>query len=121
YSPELVRAFWLSAGGSIKAAELALHAGISFNIGGGFYHAFPNHGEGFCMVHDVAVAIRRLQHDGAIRRAMTVDCDVHQGNGTAAIFGMKDGSGERWGMENAGALPSWSSRAKPGSPATPDF
>jgi acetoin utilization deacetylase AcuC-like enzyme len=56
------------------------------NIGGGFHHAFPDHGEGFCMIHDVAVAIRRMQRDGKIRSAMTVDCDVHQGNGTAAIF-----------------------------------
>ena len=87
YSPELVRAFWLAAGGSIRAAELALDAGIAFNIGGGFHHAFPDHGEGFCVIHDVAVAIRRMQKDGKIKRAMTVDCDVHHGNGTAAIFG----------------------------------
>ena len=87
YSPELVRAFWLAAGGSIKAAELALENGIAFNIGGGFHHAFPDHGEGFCVIHDVAVAIRRMQEDGRIKRAMTVDCDVHHGNGTAAIFG----------------------------------
>src|SRR3954466_3592406 len=86
YSPELVRAFWLSAGGSILAAQHAMKDCISFNIGGGFHHAFPDHGEGFCMIHDVAVAIRRLQKDGAITRAMTVDCDVHDGNGTAAIF-----------------------------------
>src|SRR5258708_12996954 len=69
------------------AAELALKDGAAFNLGGGFHHAFPNHGEGFCMVHDVAIAIRRLKHDKRIVRAMTVDCDVHQGNGTAAIFG----------------------------------
>ena len=87
YSPELVRAFWLAAGGSIKAAELGLENGVAFNIGGGFHHAFPDHGEGFCVIHDVAVAIRRIQKDGKIRRAMTVDCDVHHGNGTAAIFG----------------------------------
>ena len=86
YSPELVRAFWLSAGGSILAAEHALNHGIAFSIGGGFHHAFPDHGEGFCMIHDVAIAIRRLQHDGKIARAMTLDCDVHQGNGTATIF-----------------------------------
>ncbi|HEX6503671.1 MAG TPA: histone deacetylase [Terriglobales bacterium] len=86
YSPELVRAFWMAAGGSILAADSALKDGVAFNIGGGFHHAFPNHGEGFCMIHDVAVAIRRMQRDGKIRRAMTVDCDVHQGNGTAAIF-----------------------------------
>ena len=86
YSPELVKAFWLSAGGSILAAEYALRDSVAFNIGGGFHHAFPDHGEGFCMIHDVAVAIRRMQKDGKISRAMTVDCDVHQGNGTAAIF-----------------------------------
>lgn len=86
YSPELVRAFWLAAGGSILAADCALKDSVAINIGGGFHHAFPDHGEGFCMIHDVAVAIRRMQRDGRIRRAMTVDCDVHQGNGTAAIF-----------------------------------
>ncbi len=86
YSPELVRAFWLAAGGSILAAEYALQNRVAFNIGGGFHHAFPDHGEGFCMIHDVAVAIRRMQRDDKIARAMTVDCDVHQGNGTAAIF-----------------------------------
>ncbi len=86
YSPELVRAFWLAAGGSILAADYALQNRIAFNIGGGFHHAFPDHGEGFCMVHDVAVAIRRMQRDDRIVRAMTLDCDVHQGNGTAAIF-----------------------------------
>jgi acetoin utilization deacetylase AcuC-like enzyme len=86
YSPELVSAFWLAAGGSILAAENALRDGVGFNIGGGFHHAFPDHGEGFCMIHDVAVAIRRLQRDDKIRTAMTVDCDVHHGNGTAAIF-----------------------------------
>ncbi len=86
YSPELVRAFWLAAGGSILAAEHAFQDRVAFNIGGGFHHAFPDHGEGFCMIHDVAVAIRRMQRDDKIRTAMTVDCDVHQGNGTAAIF-----------------------------------
>jgi acetoin utilization deacetylase AcuC-like enzyme len=87
YSEELVDAFWLSAGGSILAAHKALEDRVGINVGGGFHHAFPNHGEGFCMIHDVAVAIRRLQKDGKIKRAMVVDCDVHQGNGTAAIFG----------------------------------
>ncbi|MGH9650207.1 MAG: histone deacetylase family protein, partial [Terriglobales bacterium] len=86
YSPELVHAFWMAAGGSILAGERALDDGVSFNLGGGFHHAFPGHGEGFCMIHDVAIAIRRLQKDSKIRRAMTVDCDVHHGNGTAAIF-----------------------------------
>lgn len=86
YSRKMVEAFWLAAGGTTLAARLALTGGIGFNLGGGFHHAFPDHGEGFCAIHDVAVAIRRLQKDGRIRRAMVVDCDVHQGNGTAAIF-----------------------------------
>jgi acetoin utilization deacetylase AcuC-like enzyme len=94
FSAELVKAFWLAAGGSILAAELALDGKIAINIGGGFHHAFPDHGEGFCMIHDVAVAIRRMQRDGRIRRAMTVDCDVHQGNGTAAIFAGAHAAGE---------------------------
>jgi acetoin utilization deacetylase AcuC-like enzyme len=86
YSPELVRAVWLAAGGSILAGRQALEDGAAANLTGGFHHAYPDHGEGFCVIHDVAVAIRRLQKDRAIERAMTVDCDVHQGNGTAAIF-----------------------------------
>ncbi len=86
YSRDLVESFWLAAGGSILAARQALTDGVSVNIGGGFHHAFPDHGEGFCMIHDVAVAIRRMQRDDKIRTAMIIDCDVHQGNGTAAIF-----------------------------------
>jgi acetoin utilization deacetylase AcuC-like enzyme len=92
YSPELVRAFWLAAGGSILAAARALADGMAVNIGGGFHHAFPDHGEGFCVIHDVAVAIRRLQKGGKMKTAMTVDCDVHHGNGTAAIFAGNAGS-----------------------------
>ncbi|MGB2633702.1 MAG: histone deacetylase [Candidatus Acidiferrum sp.] len=90
YSPELVEAFWLAAGGTIAAAESALHDGFGCNLGGGFHHAYPGHGEGFCAIHDVAVAIRRLQHDSAIRKAMVIDTDVHHGNGTAAIFSNDD-------------------------------
>ncbi len=86
YSRDLVDAFWLAVGGSILAARQAMTDRVSISIGGGFHHAHPDHGEGFCMIHDVAVAIRRLQRDDQIRTAMTVDCDVHQGNGTAAIF-----------------------------------
>ncbi len=86
YSRQMVTAYWLAAGGTTLAARLALRDGVGFNIGGGFHHAFPDHGEGFCAINDVAVAIRRMQKDGLVRRAMVVDCDVHQGNGTAAIF-----------------------------------
>ncbi len=86
YSPELARAVWLAAGGSILAGQLALRDGFGCNLGGGFHHAFANHGEGFCAIHDVAVAIRRLQADEVIHKAMVVDTDVHHGNGTAHIF-----------------------------------
>lgn len=99
YSHEAVQAFLWHTGGSILAAERALADGIAINLGGGFHHAFPDHGEGFCMLHDVAIAIRKLQKHGRIRRAMTVDCDVHQGNGTAAIFARRS-------VQSSEALPS---------------
>ena len=87
YSRQMVDAFWLAAGGTILAARLALESrGIGYNVGGGFHHAFPDHGEGFCAINDIAVAIRVLQRDRTIRRAMVIDCDVHHGNGTAAVF-----------------------------------
>jgi acetoin utilization deacetylase AcuC-like enzyme len=110
YSPELVRAFWLAAGGSILAADYALNDGAAFSIGGGFHHAFPDHGEGFCVIHDVAIAIRRMQRDGKIRNAMTVDCDVHHGNGTAAIF-----AGTRTASEPLPSAPT--SAMRPSRPA----
>jgi acetoin utilization deacetylase AcuC-like enzyme len=87
YSLELIEACWLAAGGSILAARRALADGWAANIGGGFHHAYPDHGEGFCVLHDVAIAIRRMQFDRAIETAMVIDTDVHHGNGTAAIFG----------------------------------
>jgi acetoin utilization deacetylase AcuC-like enzyme len=87
YSKELLEACWLAAGGSILAGRRALADGWAATIVGGFHHAYPDHGEGFCVIHDVAIAIRRLQFDRAIETAMIVDTDVHQGNGTAAIFG----------------------------------
>jgi acetoin utilization deacetylase AcuC-like enzyme len=90
YSPELVNAFWLAAGGTILAAQSALQNGFGCNLGGGFHHAHAGHGEGFCAIHDVAVAIRRLQADKAIRKALVIDTDVHHGNGTAAIFAKDD-------------------------------
>ncbi len=88
YCRELVEAYWLCAGGTILAADCALRDGIAFNVSGGFHHAFPDHGEGFNLINDVAVAIRRMQKDWKLKTAMTVDCDVHHGNGTAAIFGI---------------------------------
>jgi|SRR5882724_4214008 len=112
YSPELVKAFWLSAGGSILAADWALKDGVACNIGGGFHHAFPDHGEGFCVIHDVAVAIKRMHQQGKLTRAMTVDCDVHNGNGTAAIFPPKVKLGH--------PLPSASASQRDIHPANPE-
>ena len=86
WSPAMAHGFRLAAGGTLLAARLALTHGAAYNIGGGFHHAFPNHGEGFCALHDVAIAIRTLQAEGLIPRAMVIDTDVHHGNGTAAIF-----------------------------------
>ncbi len=100
YSPQVVETFMLHAGGSMLAAERALADGVGISIGGGFHHAFPDHGEGFCMIHDFAIAIRSLQKRKLIQRAMTLDCDVHQGNGTASIFGHPG--------HNPTTLPSWS-------------
>ena len=86
YSRRMVEAFFLAAGGTILAARESLKTRIGFNVGGGFHHAFPSHGEGFCAINDVAVAIRTLQREGLIERALVIDCDVHQGNGTAVVF-----------------------------------
>lgn len=86
FSPALREASWLCAGGSILTARLALASGVAVHLGGGFHHAFPDHGEGFCLINDVAVAIRVLQRTGEIQRAAVVDLDVHHGNGTAAVF-----------------------------------
>ena len=86
YSKGLVTASFLCAGGSILAARRSLDSGVGINLAGGFHHAFPDHGEGFCVLNDIAIAIRSLQHDKRIKRAAVIDLDVHQGNGTAAIF-----------------------------------
>jgi acetoin utilization deacetylase AcuC-like enzyme len=86
YSPELAEAVLLAAGGTILAGQLALRDGFASNLSGGFHHAYASHGEGFCALNDVAVAIRRLQSDRAIKKAIVVDTDVHHGNGTAHIF-----------------------------------
>jgi len=85
-SQATIKGFWLAAGGSTLAGRNALRDGFCANLTGGFHHAYAGHGEGFCMLNDVAIAIRSLQAAGVIRTAMVVDTDVHQGNGTAAIF-----------------------------------
>jgi acetoin utilization deacetylase AcuC-like enzyme len=86
WSESLVERSYRAAGGTSEAARYALDHGIAMNLAGGTHHAFPAHGEGFCVFNDVAVAIRALQRDGRISRAAVIDLDVHQGNGTHAIF-----------------------------------
>jgi acetoin utilization deacetylase AcuC-like enzyme len=86
WSPGLVERSRRSVGGTIGAARAALESGASANLAGGTHHAFADRGEGFCVFNDVAVAIRALQATGRIRRAAVLDLDVHQGNGTAALF-----------------------------------
>lgn len=95
WAPEIVEGFRLMTGGTVLASRHALEKsqipnpnfqGLGAHIGGGFHHAFANHGEGFCLFNDVAVSIRVLQREGRLRRAAIVDCDVHHGNGTAMIF-----------------------------------
>ncbi len=118
YSPELVHAFWLAAGGSVLAADHALNDGVAISIGGGFHHAFPDHGEGFCVINDVAVAIRCMQRDEKIRKAMTVDCDVHQGNGTAAIFSGARVPYDQLSSASAAVLNPAQNTARPAPPGT---
>lgn len=87
WSPAMVERSRRSVGATIAAAHDALDAaGVSVNLAGGTHHAFRDRGEGYCVFNDVAVASLRLLRDGRIRRAAVVDCDVHQGNGTASIF-----------------------------------
>ena len=86
WSPELVERSRRAVGGTVAAARHALAAGVAMNLAGGTHHAFAAHGEGFCVYNDVAVAIRLLQREGAIRCAAVIDLDVHQGNGTHSIF-----------------------------------
>jgi acetoin utilization deacetylase AcuC-like enzyme len=90
-SSEILDKSILAAGGTLLAGRLALERGAALHLSGGFHHAFADHGEGFCYINDVAVAIRRLQSEGAIARAAIVDCDVHQGNGNATIFAGDEG------------------------------
>ena len=85
WSARLWRRSRLAAQGTLLAARAALEDGIAGNLAGGTHHAFADRGEGFCLLNDVAVAIRALQHEGAVRRSLVVDLDVHQGNGTAAF------------------------------------
>jgi acetoin utilization deacetylase AcuC-like enzyme len=90
WSTALVERSYRAAGGTLAAARGALDHGIAMNLAGGTHHAFPGHGEGFCVFNDVAIAIRALQRDRLIERAAVIDLDVHQGNGTHAVFAGDD-------------------------------
>lgn len=84
--PELIEDFLLKSGGTLQAARLALRHGLAANLGAGYHHAFPEQGRGFCVINDVAIAIRKLQKEKLIKTAMIVDLDFHQGDGTAKTF-----------------------------------
>ncbi len=86
WSKSLVRRSFLAVSGTINAAKHALKNGVASNLAGGTHHAFPNRGEGFCVLNDVAVAVEVLKRDKLAKRFLIVDCDVHQGNGTAFIY-----------------------------------
>ncbi len=86
WSPQLVERSRRSVGGTIAACAAALDGGVGVNLAGGTHHAFADHGEGYCVFNDVAVAIRVHQRARRLVRVLVVDCDVHQGNGTAAVF-----------------------------------
>jgi acetoin utilization deacetylase AcuC-like enzyme len=86
WSKSLVRRSFLATSGTINAARYALTNAVASNLAGGTHHAFPDRGEGFCVLNDVAVAIRVLQRERLARKFLIIDCDVHQGNGTAFIF-----------------------------------
>jgi acetoin utilization deacetylase AcuC-like enzyme len=86
WSKSLVRRSFLAVSGTINAAKHALENGVASNLAGGTHHAFPDRGEGFCVLNDVAVAIEVLKRDDLTKRFLIIDCDVHQGNGTAFIF-----------------------------------
>ena len=86
FSPEISLAHRLAAGGTYLAAKHALETGVGLHCGGGSHHAFRGHGEGFCAINDLAVAALKIRAEGAVKRTAVIDLDVHQGNGTAAIF-----------------------------------
>jgi len=86
WSESLVRRSFYAVGGTVAASHAAIEEGIGSNLAGGTHHAFADRGEGFCVLNDVAIAICSLRRNGVIKRAAVIDCDVHQGNGTATIF-----------------------------------
>lgn len=86
YSKELVHASYICVDGTIRSCRIALEDGAGIHLGGGFHHAFRDYGEGFCVFNDVAIGIKKMLKEKRITKAMVIDCDLHQGNGTADIF-----------------------------------
>lgn len=86
WSPQLMERSRRSVGGTIAASLASLTEGIAINLAGGTHHAYPDHGEGFCVFNDVAIAARAMQVERGVKNIVILDCDVHQGNGTAAVF-----------------------------------
>ena len=104
WRPELAERSLRTVQGTIEASRDALECGVGINLAGGTHHAFPAHGEGFCVFNDVAIAIRTLQSERRITRAVVLDLDVHQGNGTARIFA-DDPAVFTFSMHGAGNYP----------------
>lgn len=86
WSPALVQRAFAVIGGTLSAARVALREGVAVNLAGGTHHAFADHGEGYCIFHDMAISLQRLRHEGVAQRFLIIDLDVHQGNGTASLF-----------------------------------
>jgi acetoin utilization deacetylase AcuC-like enzyme len=104
FSPEISLAHRLAVGGTVLAARHALETGIGLHCGGGAHHAFRDHGEGYCALNDIAIAILKLRAEKKIERAAVIDLDVHQGNGTASIFA-KDQNTFTFSMHQADLYP----------------
>jgi acetoin utilization deacetylase AcuC-like enzyme len=90
WSPELLERSRRSVGGTVAACRAAPEDGVAMNLAGGTHHAYADHGEGFCVLNDCAIAARAMQAEGRAARLAILDCDVHQGNGTAALFAGDD-------------------------------
>lgn len=86
YSKSLVESSLICVNGTVHASEIALSCRVGIHLGGGFHHAYPDHGEGFCVFNDVAVAVQKLISTKRVHNVLVIDCDLHQGNGTAFIF-----------------------------------
>jgi acetoin utilization deacetylase AcuC-like enzyme len=86
WSPLMIERSRRSSGGTIGACRVALQEGVAVNLAGGTHHAYPDHGEGYCLFNDSAIAARAMQAENRVKRVLIIDCDVHQGNGTAAVF-----------------------------------